>query len=133
MSKDDMSSVYSGVQTRSMRRRQESSESECRICYATVSCCEKFALCNTCPNDDDRKICEVCLAKLVKIRGLEMWAPKVNIYITCPFCRQEITENEIMSSEFSFTYDFLQAIKGLMTLATNVLSSQRNFFRDGMH
>lgn len=131
MSSDNMSS---GVQTRSMRRRQVElgymgdSESECSICYE--ACNENFALCNTCPNDDDRMICDDCWAKLLKIRGLEMDASRVNIYITCPFCRQEITENEIRSSEFSYTYDFLQAIKALLTLATNVLSAQRNFFRD---
>ena len=100
-------------------------------------CCNKFTrkklhfLCSTC-TAEDKNTCANCWAKLVDVRGIHIDSTRLNIHITCPWCREHISHRTIIQHPFSQTYQYYKSIYYQHVLATQLLCMDRTDLREAI-
>lgn len=100
-------------------------------------CCHKFTrknlhfLCSNC-TADDKHTCSNCWAKLVDVRGIHIDSPRLSIQITCPWCRETISQGSIISHRFAKSYHYYKAIYRKFALATQLLCMDRVDLREAV-
>ena len=96
---------------------------DCSICCETAE--KLYNLCSSC-SGDDKLICGNCSGKLIEYSGAaSLFQNYLKVYISCPFCREKMTFNQIENTEFGKSYQFFREISVAFHKIINLLLVDR--------
>ena len=104
---------------------------ECAICCEECEDNDLHVVCPVCVSED-KLTCSKCWAKLVKIKGIHIDSPRLQITAKCPFCRGTISQRTIIQHQVSQTYQYYKSLYYQHVLATQLLTMDRTDLLDAV-
>jgi hypothetical protein len=97
---------------------------ECAICCEDVEFGDLHIVCPVCIAED-KLTCSTCWTKLIEIHGVDFREDRVQLTVTCPWCRSVVPQHELMQTTFARSNNYLKSIHPKLILVIQLLSMDR--------